>query len=468
MPHPYYGLADNIWSLATEPVFKTAVWSGLREFWKPPRDSNLEDESVGDFVSRRFSKEIADRLLSAVFHGIYAGDVYQLSAKSLLSTMWRAEGEHDSVVHGMVAARAEGVPMSKREVDFLQDMKKFTWDPLLKATLRDNSVFTFKEGLGMLTERLHAKLFETGQVEFRTSTPVESVTLAEGETGINVTAAGSKEPTTHTHVISALSPGHLDQVCHTGSTSPALIEHIPTVTVMTVNLYFRTPDLHEPGFGYLIPQATPFENNPERALGVVFDSAYAPSPSAVETAMKDLDVDALQKVRESGAMINVNDFAWYNMPERPHLQDHVKARGTKVTVMLGGHWWNGWPSFPDENEGVAMARSVLERHLGIKEEPEAWQVNLEEDCIPQYTVGHEQRLKKAHDNISREYKGRLRVAGNWMSGVGVNDCLRSAYEVAKNLSKHDATGLEHIGEALNVRMKPVRPGQQLGDEDEKK
>jgi oxygen-dependent protoporphyrinogen oxidase len=234
---------------------------------------------------------------------------------------------------------------------------------------------------------------------------------------------------------------------------------------MTVNLYFRTPDLHEPGFGYLIPQATPFEQNPERALGVVFDTAYAPSPTDVETVSKDIDVEGLTKARESGRMINVNDFAWYNMPEIPNLQDHVKTRGTKVTVMLGGHWWNGWPSFPDEKEGVAMARSVLERHLGIKEEPEAWQANMEKDCIPQYTVGHEQRLKKAHSNILSEYKGRLRVAGNWMSGVGVNDCLRSAYEVAKNLSKDDATGLEHVGEATTLRLKPLRRGQKAHDEE---
>lgn len=464
MPHPHYGLADNLWSLLTEPVFKTVLLSGIRELWKEPRDASVQDESIGDFISRRFSKEIVDRLLSAVIHGIYAGDVWQLSAKSLFPTLWRDEGEHNSVIHGMVKSRNEGTQMTRREMKFLQDMKSFAWDPLLKATLSGNSVFTFKEGLGMLSERLHAKLFQTGQVEFKTSTPVTSIALAEDGTGVDVMAVGSSQKTTHSHIISALSPGHLNQVCRT-ATGFDLIETIPTVTVMTVNLYFRTPDLHEPGFGYLIPQGTPFENNPERALGVVFDTAYAPSPHDVETVSRTVNVEALRNVRESGRMINLNDFAWYNMPETPNLQDHVQKRGTKVTVMLGGHWWDGWPSFPDEKEGVAMARSVLERHLGIKEEPEASLVNLEKDCIPQYTVGHEQRLKQAHSRISREYNGRLRVAGNWMSGVGVNDCLRSAYEVAKNLSKDTtATGLELIGEVANVRLKSPRPGQNSDDE----
>ncbi|EME42757.1 hypothetical protein DOTSEDRAFT_73524 [Dothistroma septosporum NZE10] len=465
MPHPSYGLADNIWSLFTEPVFETAIWSGLTEYWKNPRDPSVQDESIGSFFSRRLSKPIVDRILSAVIHGIYAGDVYQLSAKSLFPQLWRDEGEHGSVSHGMLQSRAEGVKMAKREADFLQEMKQFKWDPLLKATLRENSVFTFKDGLKMLTDRLYAKLFETGRVEFKTSSAVESINQAEGNTGIEVKIAGKADSQKHSHIISALSPWHLDAITR-GSSNKQMIPTIPTVTVMTVNLYFRTPNMHEPGFGYLIPQATPFENNPERALGVVFDTAYSPGPGDLDPAnWHDLNVEQLKQAREQGRMINVNDFAWYNMPDQPNHQDDVTARGTKVTVMLGGHWWNGWPSYPDEKEGVAMARTLLERHLGIKEEPEAWMVNLEQDCIPQYTVGHEQRLQQAHNNIWREYQGRLRVAGNWMSGAGVNDCVRSAFDVAKNIRK-DGTGLEHIGEEPNVRVKitPGKPGEKEDDD----
>lgn len=314
----------------------------------------------------------------------------------------------------------------------------------------------------MLSDRLHSSLFESGRVEFKTGTAVQAVKQSDGNTGIEVTVEGSQESRQHSHVISALSPDHLNKVAGT-----SLIGHVPSVNVMTVNLYFRSPDLHEPGFGYLIPRSTPFEQNPERALGVVFDTAYSPSPRDVDVKnWNDLSVDQLRAAREAGQIINVNDFSWYNMPEPPNMQDHVEARGTKLTVMLGGHWWDDWPAFPSEEEGVALARSVLERHLGIKEEPEASQVNFQKDCIPQYTVGHEQRLKDAHNNIWRQYKGRLRVAGNWMSGVGVNDCLRSAYEVVKNFSR-DATGLEHVGEAPTVRLSPVRPGRKAGDESER-
>jgi len=51
------------------------------------------------------------------------------------------------------------------------------------------------------------------------------------------------------------------------------------------------------------------------------------------------------------------------------------------------------------------------------------------------------------------------VAGNWMSGVGVNDCLRSAWDVVRSIRDgRDGTGLEQVGTSEYVRVKPRRPG----------
>ncbi|KAK4498067.1 hypothetical protein PRZ48_010723 [Zasmidium cellare] len=463
MPHPSHGLWENLTNMLREPVFEGALWAAATEWLKDARDPSVQDESVGDFFSRRFSPKMVDNILSAVMHGIYAGDVYKLSARSLFPGLWRGEAEWGSVIVGMMRSATEGLQVTKREADFLQEMKTFNWDPLLKTTLSDNSVFTFKDGISMLTDRLYSKLFETGRVDFKFGTPVSSISQAEGNTGVQL-SFGGPNTRTHSHVISALSPKQLNKATQQAQRRQ-LMPEIPSVTTMSVNLYYRSPNLHDPGFGYLIPRATPFENNPERALGVIFDNSYSPGPEDInELYSEDVNFDELNKLRADGNQINVNGFSWYNMPNKPNAQDHLPERGSKFTVMFGGHWWDGWPAFPDEKEGLAMARSLLKRHLNITEEPEAWQVNLSNDCIPQYTVGHEQRLKQAHNNIWQEYKGRLRVAGNWMSGVGVNDCLRSARDVAKNI-RRDATGLEHIGEALSVRLKPTRPGAKARDDE---
>jgi oxygen-dependent protoporphyrinogen oxidase len=168
---------------------------------------------------------------------------------------------------------------------------------------------------------------------------------------------------------------------------------------MVVNLYYCDPNiLPKRGFGYLIPRSISFDQNPECALGVVFDS------------------DAVRG------------------------QDTVP--GTKVTVMLGGHWWDGFDSYPDEAEGAAMAKAVLKRHLKIDEEPAAVNVSLQKDCIPQYTVGHEARMKAAHGELMQMFKGKLAVAGNSYTGVGLNDCVRAARDVVMDIKDRQATGLE--------------------------
>jgi len=205
---------------------------------------------------------------------------------------------------------------------------------------------------------------------------------------------------THTHTISTLPSKRTAYLCNPQTISS--LAHIHSVTVMVVNLYFSNPNLLSVhGFGYLIPRSIPFEQNPERALGVVFDS---------------------------DATIG---------------QDTVP--GTKVTVMLGGHWWDGWDSYPDENEGAQMACAVLQRHLKVTEPPDAVHVGLQTECIPQYVVGHEHRMTVASRHLEKAYKGRLRVAGNSYTGVGLNDCIRAGRDVVKGLVAEDGrmrTGLE--------------------------
>lgn len=172
---------------------------------------------------------------------------------------------------------------------------------------------------------------------------------------------------------------------------------------MVVNLYYTNPSIvpvH--GFGYLIPRSIPWNQNPEQALGVVFDS--------------DATVG----------------------------QD--TAPGTKITVMLGGHWWDDFNSYPDEAEGAAMAIAVVKRHLNIEVEPSAVLVGLQKECIPQYTVGHNARMKSAHGELLRAFDGKLIVAGNSYTGVGLNDCVRAARDVVMGIKEgtKEFTGLNHF------------------------
>lgn len=158
---------------------------------------------------------------------------------------------------------------------------------------------------------------------------------------------------------------------------------------MVVNLYYPNPDLLPvTGFGYLIPRSIPYDQNPERALGVIFGS--------------DSSVG----------------------------QD--TAPGTKLTVMFGGHWWDDWleSDYPDHDTAVKMARSLLERHLSITDEPILARSKLQRNAIPQYTVGHISRMQDLSRSVRDDFNKRLTLAGSWYGGVGITDCVRQAYIAA--------------------------------------
>ena len=192
-------------------------------------------------------------------------------------------------------------------------------------------------------------------------------------------------------------------ICYPQLLYKSQLDRTHAVTVMVVNLYYTDPKLNPySGFGYLIPREVPFEQNPELALGVIFDS----------DAVTGLDT----------------------------------ASGTKLTVMLGGHWWDDWKGqYPNDVEGEIMARTVLRRHLKIDQKPDAVRVSLQRDCIPQYTVGHRTRMSKAHEHLLIMYNGRVRVAGSWFTGVGFNDCTSAAFAVAQGLKDGKMqSGLERV------------------------
>ncbi|MCJ1295524.1 oxygen-dependent protoporphyrinogen oxidase [Xylographa carneopallida] len=432
MPGPGSSLLGVLSSMLSEPVFQGLLYGAMTEVFRP-RPNDIDDESVGAFVSRKFGPAVTDNMVSAVLHGIYAGDVYQLSAKSILGKVYKTEEQYASVVLGnMLEATRNDSLVPLLDLHMMRYLKPFmvasNGQPLpgteILAKVRASSVYTFKRGLGQLAESLESTLRKLPNVTILMNTPVESLEMVAHGNASKVqlapksTTQSAARGLTHrySHVVSTISGKTLSSITQPWNCLSPLAG-TPSVTVMVVNLYYSNPELLSiHGFGYLLPRSLAFDQNPERALGVVFDS---------------------------DATIG---------------QDEIP--GTKLTVMLGGHWWNGWDTYPDEEEGANMAKSILARHLNIIEEPQAVRVALQKECIPQYTVGHASRMRRASSSLLDHFHGRLRVAGNSYSGVGLNDCVRAAKELTMKLEVDSkATGLEDLvagGETWTRREKGTR------------
>lgn len=82
---------DIIRDMLQEPAYEGFLRSLVGEPFKECRDPKVRDESVASFYRRRFGAGVADNLVSAFSHGVYAGDIDKLSMKATMRQFWDDE-----------------------------------------------------------------------------------------------------------------------------------------------------------------------------------------------------------------------------------------------------------------------------------------------------------------------------------------------------------------------------------------
>jgi oxygen-dependent protoporphyrinogen oxidase len=180
-------ISSMVQGLLNEPIFKGAIKGALSELLR--RDNNYrDDESIGDFLTRRMgTSDIADNIVSAVLHGIYAGDIYQLSMISLMPEIWNFEREDGSFIIGMLAKKIDEAlsitnPKAKYSARILTNVHKMErWSELEEA-----SVYTFKRGIAQLAETMERYLRRQKNVTIETSTNVKKLELDVNKQAVKV------------------------------------------------------------------------------------------------------------------------------------------------------------------------------------------------------------------------------------------------------------------------------------------
>lgn len=86
----------------------------------------------------------------------------------------------------------------------------------------------------------------------------------------------------------------------------------------------------------------------------------------------------------------------------------------------------------DDNAAGELACSELARALGLAQAPipAALQVIHREHAIPQYTLGHADRMQELEEDLARVAPGMI-VGGNWVHGVGVEQVVQRAKAAAQ-------------------------------------
>jgi oxygen-dependent protoporphyrinogen oxidase len=85
----------------------------------------------------------------------------------------------------------------------------------------------------------------------------------------------------------------------------------------------------------------------------------------------------------------------------------------------------------DEAGLLEIAQDELRATLGIESQPTLVRVYRWDKAMPQYNLGHPQRLRQIETML--ESHPRLALAGNGYQGIGIPDCIRSGELAAERI-----------------------------------
>lgn len=344
-----------------KPFGQPLFMAGIRDLLTGAK--KCDDDSIYDFVARRFGQDVADYAIDPMVRGITAGSAKLISADAFVAgPLFRMEQEYGGVLKGVIASAF------KRQSSSVDDDSKS--ELVKKARAEKWNVWSLENGLQTLVDKLGHHLESQG-VEIRRH--VNPLLIQSSKKADVVFNDFSLEADHILAATPAYATAHmLSQTTRTELVN--LLSSIPYVTVAVVNVQYQGVQ-QDPAFGFLVPSSQ--KNVP--ILGAIYDTASFP-----------------------------------------------QGDSTIFTVMMGGHWFEqlfGHNPSIETLKGVAVKQ--LENILGIKEKPVNVVGMIHRNCIAQYTVGHNERLKKARKIIA-ENKLPISLIGSSYDGVGVNDAIMSA------------------------------------------
>ncbi|HEX4378417.1 MAG TPA: protoporphyrinogen oxidase [Candidatus Acidoferrum sp.] len=338
---------------------KSALLRDLIGKSTPPEN----DESIADFVRRKFSAEMLDRLVGPFVSGVYAGDPEKLSLRSSFPLLYDAETSKGSVIRGMLSKAKKQKPDQPRH----------------RPTL-----LSFAEGAQAFTDALAAKLGDrlllnasvTSVVRDQTEpTPVFRVEI-QTRTGQQSFIAANVIVATATDAAADL----LREVEPTISNSLAEIEY---ASIAVISLGYPKNQIGDPlhGFGFLVPRSSGV-----RTLGTVWNTSLFP----------------------------------HRAPDGNAL----------LTSFIGGATDPNAAQLPPDGLAAIVHKDIAPL-LKIRGTPAFSNVTIYSRALPQYNLGHSERL--AAINEARQKHSNLWLVGNYLRGPSIGACVEHSLAVAEEI-----------------------------------
>jgi oxygen-dependent protoporphyrinogen oxidase len=339
-----------------------------------------QEESLAEFVQRKFGTEVLDYLVDPLVSTVFFGDASKMGMQSAFPALVEWEHSSGSLIRGALRSRKKknAAAQSSRRAPSSNSASK---SGSLRVTDSLPSLGSFQSGMAALPERLAKEL----QGGLRYNQQITALTRSSaGGCQIWEIHLENGEPVSAESLIFAV-PAFAAAIL-LKNTAPQLasllnaIEYAPLCAVATA--YNRSQVSHDlRGFGFMAPRA---ENR--QTICTFWNSSLFPGRAPA---------------------------------------------GKVVLTTFAGRQGGDPVFFASEAECAQLVEKENAEAMGISGPPLDRVVWRSPRALPQYNVGHAQRVRE----IAEALRGlpNLQIVGNFLTGRSIGDCVQFATQAAENL-----------------------------------
>lgn len=331
----------------------------LRSAFRRNTHADSGEESIRAFATRRLGKEVADRMVDPFVSGVFAGDPDRVSMAAVFPELVKAEREH-----GSLAGALRALARSRRQTR-------------QKGTPPPRGIYSFESGLATWPQTIAQML---GPENIRTGA---SVTLVERDGPFWRIQWDEEDPSGSRRAheaqaaeiilaVPAHTASHLIRDLPNGKGACDALKAIPSAPVAVVHLAWPRAHVRHPvrGFGLLAPSG-----EKRKILGSLWPAGLFPGKAP------------------EGQVLTANFVGGARQPAQVELPDEAL---------------------------LSLVSSELEDLLGAQGTPSFGTVSRWVPGIPQYTRGHQDRIRQV-ESLEASNPG-LQLVGNWRNGVSLGAC----------------------------------------------
>ena len=339
------------------------------------------EESLAEFVRRKFGAEVLDYLVDPFISTIFFGDTQKMGMHGAFPAFVEWEESRGSVVRGAIRAyrtKRDGNIKSPKDGPSANDSNLKRGD--LHVTDALPSLGSFKDGMGTLVESLARKLGE----DLRFEVQVKSISPRNGKDG------GKPDWRIHLSSGDEIVADAVVVAAPAYAAAPMLNESVPKLSSLLATIEYAPMDVVSSafdrkqvrhsldGFGFMVPRREGLHT-----ICTFWNSSLFPSHARSGSIV----MTSFAARRSDGNLIEMSDDL---------LVQQVEAENAAVLGITG---------------------APIDRMI--------WKYSR---ALPQYNVGHAQRVKDIREALLKS--SGFFLAGNYLAGRSIGDCVESGFQAA--------------------------------------